>query len=150
MSALGDIKTAIKAHLDYLASTPVAVLSEVQVDDFKVGLLERDIAAYPCAILTTPAIESGAETNRDNARTYTYEILVITKQELVASANVIEDLAEAILNRFDNDPTLGGKADAGLEPAVSQPQAAIARGKGVIYFSVILRAKKVITLTFTP
>lgn len=146
MSALADIKTQIKTHLDALKTA--GTLAEVQEDDFKVGLLERDIEAYPCAILTTPAIESGAETNRDNTRIYTFEIVIVEKQENVNSATDIEDLAEAILNKFDNDPTLSGKSDAGLEPAASTPQAAIARGKGVIFFSVILRAKKVITLTF--
>lgn len=145
-SALSEIKTAIKAKLDELVTA--GTLAEVQEDDFKVGILERDIGAYPCAIITTPAIESGAETNRDNTRIYTYEIVVVQKQELVSTATDIEDLAEAVLNKFDNDPTLGGKADAGVEPAASSPQAAIARGKGVIYFSVILRAKKVIALTF--
>ena len=149
MSALGDVKTAIKTKLNELTtSTPTAILAEVQEDDLKIGLLERDIVAYPCAILTTPSIESGAETNRDNTRIYTFEIVVVQKQENITSATDIETLAEAILDKFDNDPTLGGKADAGLEPAISSPQAAIARGKGVIFFSVILRAKKVITLTF--
>lgn len=146
MSSLSEIKTAIKAKLDELKTA--GTLADVQEDDFKVGILERDIMAYPCAILTTPTIESSAETNRDNTRIYTYEIVVVQKQELINAATDIEDLAEAILNKFDNDPTLGGKADAGVEPATSSPQAAISRGKGVIFFSVILRVKKIIALTF--
>jgi hypothetical protein len=146
MSGLSDIKTAIKNKFEELKVA--GIIAEVQEDDFKVGLLERDIAAYPAAIITTPSIESDPGTNRDNIRTYNFGVLIVDKSENVNSPEYIENLAEAILDKFDNDPTLGGVANAGVEPSTSPAQAAVSRGKGVVFFEVIIKAKRFVNLNF--
>jgi len=148
---LHTIKTNIKATLDELKREQV--LREVQVDDFKKSIFNRNFAAYPAAILTTPTIESSAATNVQNMRVYTFEIPVIVKAEEVTGAGQIEDLIEAILNKFDNDPTLKGdgttgSADGGVEPSTSSPEAVTSGGNDYIAFSIILRCRAIRDLTF--
>lgn len=153
MSTLATVKTNIKTVLDNLETA--GTLGNVQVDDLKKNLFNRDFPAFPAAILTTPAIESIAETNRSNLRTYTFDIVVLSKAESVTSSTQIENLIEAILNEFDNDPTLKaggatGIADGGVEPSSSQPEA-ITSGAGVDYivFGITLRVRATRELTFS-
>lgn len=146
MTLVSDIKSQIKALLDTLVTA--GTLSEVQVDDFKVGIFDRDYGAYPVAILTTPAIEGGYLTNRQNERTHTFQIIVIQKAENAMDATDIETLIEAILDKFDNDPTLGGKADGGVEPSSSAPEAVVSRGKTYIAFAITLKTKATKDLIF--
>lgn len=141
-----DIKNQIKVNLDALVTA--GKLGSVLMDDFRDDLLNRDIPTYPCAILTTPAIESMTETNRDNLRTHIFQILVMQKGENVASATDVEDLIENILNQFDNDPTLGGKASGGVEPSSSTPEAITTGDRTYIVFTVTLKAKALKSLTF--
>lgn len=142
MSALETtIKNAIKTKLESLIPD---VLAEVQVDDFKVSnIFDRDIAKYPAAILTSASIEAETLTNRDNLRTFTYEIIVIQKGENVTSATQIEDLRDAIMKIFDDDPTLGGTADGGVEPSLSPAASITDRARSFIVFSVIIKARAI-------
>jgi len=142
-----QIKDRIKDLLEELRDS--GTLGEVYTDDYKQGIFDRDYSAYPAAILTSPAIEGSAFTNRQNERVHTFEIIFVQKGENVKTATDIEDLIETILNKFDNDPTLDGKADGGVEPSTSSPQAVVSRGKSYIAFSVRLRAKAIKDLTFS-
>ena len=153
MSQIADVKTNIKANLDALKAA--GTLGSVIMDDFKEDILSRDIPKFPCAILTTPAVGSDYETNRDNIRTFTFEIVVIQKGENITATSAIEDLIEAILNQFDNDPTLkgggaSGVADGGVEPSTSQPDSIAAGDKTYVVFTVAIRARAIKSLTFTP
>lgn len=137
------IKNAIKAKLDTLVP---ATLGEVQTDDFNLSsIFDRDIAKYPAAFLGSASIEAETFTNRDNLRTLTFEITVVQKGENVTSATNIEEMRETIFNKFDDDPTLGGAADGGVEPAVSPAELITDRGKSYIVFSVVLKARVVYT-----
>ena len=152
MTKLNTIKTNIKATLDTLRRKEI--LRDVQVDDFKRGIFSRNFAAYPVAILTTPTVESRAETNTQNLRTYTFEIIVVVNANDVSDPAQVEDLIENILNEFDNDVTLKGgtaigAADGGVEPSTTTPEAVASGGNNYIAFSVILRAKAVRDLTFS-
>lgn len=146
MSLVSDLKNAIKTNLDALVTAET--LGEAQMDDYKIGIFDRDYGAYPAAILTTPAIEGGAFTNRQNERVHTFQIVVIQKAENVESATEIETLIETILDKFDNDPTLSGKADGGVEPSSSTPEAVVSRGKTYIAFAITLKAHAIKDLTF--
>lgn len=138
MSSLPTIKNAIKTLLESLMP---ATLAEVQVDDFSKRLSERDIAAYPCAIMTSPQIESSFYTNSEHLRTYTFVILVLLKAENVTSATQVETLQEAILDAIDEDYTLSGSTDGGVEPSVSTPAPLVAGNRSTIAFTITLRAK---------
>lgn len=147
MSTIGTIKTAVKTHLDALKTA--GTLGQVIVDDFKtnpLGGLYKNISAYPAAIVGTPGITSGYETNRDNLRSYTFEILVIFKGENVSSITAIEDTIELVLNRFDNDPTLGGAAN-GATTAASSPEQIITEDGTFILFAISLTARATYALT---
>lgn len=145
MSKSANIKTAIKEKLDTIVGNG---LGEVIVDDFRVDMTQRDAASYPLALVTTPAISSYAETNRDNMRTYTYKITVLIRGDNVESTTAVEDLAEQIIDLFDNDPTLGGNCDGAIDPATSEPQAEVTPDRTWIWFEVTLRCKALTTLTF--
>lgn len=142
-----DIKNKIKAHLDALVAAHT--IKEVIMDDFKVSpIFDRDIMAYPAAILTGPAIEGAFSTPYDNIRTHSFAIVVIEKRENIeGDPTAVETLIESILDRFDNDPTLGGSANAGLEPASTVPEPVTIRDKSYIYFTVVLKAKAIKSLS---
>jgi hypothetical protein len=146
-SKSSEIKTKIKTLLDALVTA--GTLGEVVEDDFRESnLFDRDLSAFPAAILTSPSISGDYLTSNENMRTYTFEIVVLQKGENIASASEIEDLAEALMDKFDNDPTLGGKADGAVEPSATNPAPVTVRGKTLIVFSITLKAKASITLTF--
>lgn len=134
------IKNAIKTELDALVTA--GTLGEAQTDDFKISsIFDRDIGAFPAAILMTPTIEAETLTNRDNLRAFAFEIVIINKGENITSATQIEDLRDAIMKRFDDNPTLSGAADAGVEPALSPVETIADRSRSFVVFSVILKAK---------
>lgn len=147
MMSASTIKSKIKTALDDLKA--LETLGEVIEDDFKISnLFDRDFSAYPAAVLTSPSIEGDYLTNRENLRTYNFEIVVLSKGEDIDAAGQIEDLAEAILNKFDNLPTLSGEADGGVEPASTAPAPVTVRGKTFIVFSIILKVKASKLLSF--
>ena len=142
-----DIKNKIKEKLETLKQA--GTLGYVVVDDFKKSILERDYPAFPAAILQTSAIESEATTNRDNLRTYIFEIVVLLKGEDVQDATSVEDLRETIIDAFDNDPTLGNTANGAVEPSSSPAEPIpLQGGKSYIAVSIQIRARALKTLSF--
>lgn len=141
MSKAADIKDKIEAKLNELKVSNV--LGTVMVDDFKKAIFDRDFSAYPVAVLTPPSIGGDYFTNSQNLRTYTFEVLVISKGENIAADGTIENLAEAILDKFDNIPTAEGVADGGLDPSSTPVEAVLSKDGTLLVFSVILRAKAV-------
>jgi len=147
MAAFKNVKTKIKEKLDALKTA--GTLGAVVVDDFRLdplGLM-KDLPAYPAAILGPGSTESVAETNRENLRTHVFEIVVVLKGENVTGPYVVEDLAEAILDAFDNDVTLGSVAVGGVDPATSPVEAISTPEQTFIVFSVTIRAKVLFTQT---
>lgn len=146
---IGTIKSKIKLHLDALKTA--SVLGSVIEDDFKtdpIGGLGKNVSAWPAAILGAPSIDSQYETNRDNLRTYNFEVLFILKGENISGVSVVEDLMETVLNEFDNDPTLGGVANGAVEPTASTPSPVTGPDGTFIVFTVTIKARALVTLTF--
>lgn len=146
-----NIKNNIKAILNKLKNEET--LRDVQVDDFKTNIFERNFSAFPCAILTTPSIENDALTSSQNIRLHTFEVVVILSGDEVTDPTQVEELIETIINKFDSDPTLKGDgttgvADGGVEPSSSTPEAVVSRGRQLIAFSIFIRARAVKDLTF--
>ncbi len=73
-------------------------------------------------------------------RTYRFTITVVQKGENLESANDIETLSDFLLDVFDDNPTLAGIADGGLEPSSSTPEAIVSQGKSYIIFTISLKA----------
>lgn len=140
------IKNAVKTKLDSLVP---ATLGQVIVDDFKQdGFAYKDIGTFPAAVLASPSLEGVAETNRDNLRTHNFTIGIIQKGENISSANDIEELMETIINAFDEDPTLGGAANGGVEPSSSTPESISSVDGSFVVFTVTVKAKAVKNLSF--
>lgn len=144
---ISDLKTKLKTILDALVTA--GTLGEVQEDDFKKNIFDRDFAKFPAVVLTSPSIASDAYMNNMNMREHTFNLVVIQKSENISSATDIEDLMENLLNTFDNDPTFGGKADGGVPPSTSQPEPVVAGDKSFVVFGVTVKAKAIKNLTFS-
>lgn len=125
-----------------------AVLGEIQSDDFVTDFFSRDVAKFPVAIVTPSAIESEAADNRNNLRTYTYEILIVQQGENIMSSGDVENLRQAIMDLFDNDPTLSGLSNGGVDPTSSPIGTFTHADKSYVGFSIRVRPKALVTLTF--
>lgn len=139
MSLSVNIKNKIKDILDGVVTS--GELKTVVVDDLKTSpIIDRDIPSFPAAILTSPSSEGGYLTNRENMRTYRFTVTVIQKGENLESADDIETLSDFLLDIFDDNPTLSGVANGGLEPSSSTPEAIVSQGKSYIIFTITLKA----------
>lgn len=146
MSQATDIKKQIRLVLEELVREQT--LRDVQVDDFKDDPFARDFTAFPTAILMTPSIQGSVETNRDNIRAYSYDVIIVEKAENVTNSDQIEELAEKVLDAFDNCGRLGGYANAGLEPSATSPEAiSVSTGRTYIGFIIKIVARALVTLT---
>lgn len=146
MPLVVDIKNRINTLLGELVTA--TTLGSVHTDDFNRSFLNRNIVAWPAAILTSPAIESIAGTNRDNERTHIFNIIILQKGENVASATDIETLQEAIMDKFDNDVTLNGAANGGMQPSTTPAEPITLDDKTYITFTIALRCRAIKVLTF--
>jgi len=145
MSAI-TIKNAIKANLDALVTAEV--LAGASSSDLKKDPLAADIPSFPYAFLMPPSIESEALDNRTNIRTYVYDIMILWNALNISDAVTVEDDIEQVLSTFDNDPTLGGTAMAGVLPVSSSPQPFQHAGKDLIMAVVQVQAKQHVSLSF--
>jgi len=146
MSAI-TIKQAIKTDLDALVTD--GTLAAADISDLKKDPLGADIPGFPYAILMPPSIESSALDNRSLARSYVYEIMIVWKAENIEDATTVENDLEAILGKFDNDPTLGGTALGGILPVSLSPQPIQHAGRDLIMAIVQIKAKDFVQLTFS-
>jgi hypothetical protein len=145
MSAV-TIKEAIKANLDALVEDEV--LGGATITDIKKDPLAADIPTWPHAFLMPPAVESETIDNRSIMRTYSYDIMVLFKAENISGTAEIEEAIEAILDQFDNDPTLGGEALGGVLPVSSAPQPMQHQTLQLIMVAIQIQAKQHVDLTF--
>jgi len=145
MSA-ATIKQAIKANLDALVDDEV--LAGATTTDIRKSPLAADFPNFPHAHLMPPSIDCEVLDNRTNLRTYVYDIMVVWNAENIADSTTVEDDIEAILNKFDNDPTLGGTAMGGTLPVSSSPQPMQHSGKDLIMAVIQVQAKQHVSLSF--
>lgn len=147
MSHVGDVKTQISTYLDELISA--SVIRSKQVDDYRNGILDRDFVSFPCAILRTVQMEGAIQTDRENLRLFTFEIVIVVNADDVgAGTTTVEDLQEAVLDKFDNNPTFANYANLTEQPAATVAAPYVVRGKTYIVFTVILKIQKLKSLTF--
>lgn len=143
---MGDLKSQIKKYLEELVDS--GILGEVQVDNASADLFERDIGRFPVAILTTPSTESQVFQNTQNRRTHVFEVIVIQKQENITDPDDVEAIIEALLDKFDNLPSLKGAANGGVEPSSSPVAIVPGKGGSFIAFAITLRCSVIKDLTF--
>lgn len=146
MSNIKLLKEKIKQQLDILVTA--GKLQGCAIVDMRKDPLAGDIPPSPYAFLMPPSTESSVVDNRTLLRTYRFDILVMVKGENINTATYIEELIEAILNQFDNNPTLDGEADGAVEPASSTPEPINHKNGEYTLFFVTLRANRTETLTY--
>lgn len=145
--SIQTIKNEIDAHLQALVVD--GTLGAATMTDIRKDPLSSVMGPYPHAFLMPPSIESEINDNRTLIRTYTFDIMVLFKPETLASTTELEEKVEAILNEFDNDPTLNGSAMAGVPPTSSSPQPIQTIGGSLIMVVVQVQAKELVTLTYS-
>ncbi len=98
------------------------------------------------------SVESSALLDDHNVeRVYSFDVLVIQSADNLASDTAgtsLETLREAILDKLDNDPTLGGAAVGGVPPTSSNPFPFQHAGRDVVGFGVTLKANGVKLFTW--
>ena len=146
MSAIQEIKDKIKAVcIELKDANVIAGVASIQMTK---DPLDAEIPTTPYAYIMPPSTESVVVDNRTLLRTYTFDILVVVKGENINTETYIEDLIEAILNKFDNLPTLEGEADGGVEPASSAPLPLTHKNGNLVIFSIRLKVNKTLSLTY--
>lgn len=144
--SLASIKAAIKTDLDALVTDQV--IAGATETDIRKNPLDSDIATYPHAFLMPPSIESQALDNRTLTRSCAFEIMFLFQAEDITGTTELETKIEAILTKFDNDPTLGGTAMGGILPVSSAPEPFQHAGRDLIMVVVEITAKYLVTLTY--
>lgn len=146
MASITTIKQEIRNNLDELKDNND--LGQVIEDDFRIPVQDRNLTTFPVAILGAPSIESEPLTNRDNLRTYVFEVLIVMNGDDITDSDEVESLAQTILDKFDNDPTLSGASDGAVEPATSAPEARNTKDRRIVLFTVSIRARGSRALSF--
>lgn len=144
--SIASIKTRVKTRLDELVTA--TVLGGATVTDIKKDPLSVDIKSYPHAFLMPPAVESEILDNRTNARSYTFDIMVLFQAENIASTDEVEEAVEAMLNAFDNNPTQDGTALGTVLPVASAPAPFQHGGKDMIMVVLQVKVTELVGLTF--
>lgn len=145
--SINTIKNAIKSNLDDLVTA--TVLGGATITSIKNSPLSSDVATYPHAFLMPPAVESEVLDNRTNVRTYSFDIMVLFQAEDISDTADLEVKIESMLSKFDNDPTLGGTALAGVLPVSSSPEPFQHGGKDLIMVVLQIEAKEPVSLSFS-
>ncbi|CAB4151557.1 hypothetical protein UFOVP594_21 [uncultured Caudovirales phage] len=145
--SIKTIKDNIKLNLDALVTS--SVIAGCTITDIKKNPLGADIPDYPYAYLMPPSVNSDVSDNRSNLRTYTFDVVIFVNAENLTSTTELEEMIEDVLNKFDNDPTLGGAALGGVLPVSSAPQPLQHNNKDLIMVVVTILAKEIVTLTFS-
>ena len=133
------IKTAILSDLQALVDG--GVLGDVKEVDYSKDPLAGDYAKFPVAILGMSSIESQIEENVSNLRTYVFPIMILQQGEKISAQTDIEDLRDAILNKFDTDYSLQGTSVGATDPVASPAVTASTPDKSLIYFVITIKAK---------
>lgn len=144
--SIKTIKEAIKTNLDELVTA--TTLAGATITDLKKDPLEVQLKNYPHAFLMPPSLESDALDNRSNVRAYVFDIMVLYKVANLASTTALEESIEAIINKFDNDPTLSGTALGGIQPVSSAPQPFQHKNQEMIMVVFQIKAKEFVTLSY--
>lgn len=144
--SIATIKAAIKTNLDALVTD--TVLAGAESANIKKDPLTVDVPAYPYAFLMPPAMSSDVLDNHTNLRTYTFDIVILYQAEDIAGTADIEESIEAIVTKFDNDPTLGDTALGGVLPVSSAPAPYKHGTRDMVMVVVEIAAKETVSLTF--
>jgi hypothetical protein len=139
------IKQQILVNLQALV-TAGAINSYYAIDDTPNPLTIQPTAGYPFAIVGMPRVASDFEDQKNNERTYRYDILfVLNPSELKNADTDVEDCMDAALNQFDTNFTLAGAAIAAILPATVESWPVSTGDKTLLCFVVTLMVRTLYT-----
>ena len=137
-----NIKNAIVTDLQSLVSS--GVLGSMAADDYtKLNPLDRTWGAFPAALVIPPTVSQSEYYDvATNLREYTWYVMVLTTPENLPKADptYLEGLMDSVLQVFDNDVTLQGMADGGVQPAILDPPGPVSNGS-VTYVTMYITLK---------
>ena len=133
------IKTQIVKNLnDLVESGELGFVDEL---DLSKDPFDQRYPKYPVALIGMSSFESEEKDNQTNLRTYILPILILQKGENIELPVDMEDLRDALANKFDSDFTLGGTAIGAIRPAASTAYTASTPDKKIIYFVLTIKAQ---------
>ncbi len=143
------MKARILKDLQDLVEAGDSIRLALADDVSKQHPLAREFSKLPAAVVSTPQIPTSAyEDQASNIRDYIWYIMVVCSPESVAAdktGTYVENLADAILNKFDEDCTLGGTAIAAVEPAMIETPGPVSYEQATyVVFYVTLKARQLV------
>jgi hypothetical protein len=142
-----NIKNAILSDLNGLVTS--GVLNSTMADDYsKLNPLDRNWPGFPCALVIPPTVsQSQYEDVATNLREYTWYVLLVTTPTNLSTTDptYLEGLIDNVLQVFDNDVTLHGYANGGLQPAVLDPPGPVSSGSVTYVVTTVTLKAKVVT-----
>jgi hypothetical protein len=137
-----NIKNSIVNDLEALVAS--GVLGSYSMDDFtKLNPLARTWGNFPAALVIPPTVsQSQYEDVATNLREYTWYVMIVTTPGNLPSTDptYLEGLIDNVLQAFDNDATLQGYAQGGVQPAVLEPPGPVSSGS-VTYVTAYVQLK---------
>lgn len=137
-----NIKNAIVTDLQSLVSS--GVLGSMATDDYtKLNPLDRTWGAFPAALVIPPTVSQSEYYDVvTNLREYTWYVMVLTTPENLPKNDptYLEGLMDSVLQVFDNDVTLQGMANGGVQPAILDPPGPVSSGS-VTYVTMYITLK---------
>lgn len=117
------IKSSIITDLQSLVTS--GVLKAVITDDFsKLNPLDRTWPGFPSALVIPPTVNTSEYLDTvTNLREYTWYVMLITTPDNLPTTDptYLESLIDQTLQVFDNDVTLQGSSNGGVQPAILDP-----------------------------
>lgn len=129
-----------------MALQTAGTLGAVVQEDLSKDPLAANYPAFPVAIVGMPDISSEYLDTSMNRRTYEFPILVLAKYEETTAPTDIEDLVDALIDKFDQNFTLGGLADGGVEAAATKGAPISSSDKTYVAIIVIIKARATYTV----
>lgn len=143
-----NIKNAIVTDLQSLVTG--GVLGSMAADDYtKLNPLDRTWGKFPAALVIPPTVSQSEYYDvATNLREYTWYIMVITTNDNLPKDDptYLESLIDNTLQVFDNDVTLQGMANGGVQPAILDPPGPVSSNSVTyVVFYITLKAKVIVS-----
>lgn len=139
---MGDIKIKVKDFLQELVSDQI--LREVYILKPKDSVFKINLDNFPVAVIAAPYMENSRLTNQDNERIYNFEIIVLDKTEHADSDDYVENLASAIVEKFEDNEN--NTLWLAVEPSTIPVEPIATADTNLFAFGVLLKIRAIETI----
>lgn len=150
MASIQTIKAKIVEKLTEMTQEVTPKLKAVTALDIRKDPLDGKVTKYPHAFVMPPSIDSARFLdNRSEIREYTFAIMVVCKADNISSTSEVEELMEAMMDKFNNSVTLDNELVGGMKRTTSTP-ATISHGSvSYVVFDILLTGQAVYDLVWS-